>query len=143
MEEKIKRVKTAGRTRYEYRGVQIGKRYDGFSFYQEIIIWETGRKCRREAKIWQLKDAPREIDRILAEGKYRVNIFGDLVLTEEAESEQVSGWAKARQETLASIREQILEAVTHDNYELLGRLANQAQTVKTKLENALREEVTA
>lgn len=143
MEEKIKRVKTPWGMRYEYKGVHIGKRYDGFSYEREIVIHETGRKHKREVKIWQLKDAPREIDRVLAEGKYQVNIFGYLAFTEEAEKEQVNGWIRARQETLASIREQIREAVAHDNYELLGRLANQAREIKTRLEGVVREEVSA
>lgn len=143
MEEKIKRVKTPWGMRYEYRGVHIGKRYDGFSYNIEVLQWETGRKCKREARVWQLKDAPKRIDEHLSCGKYEVNIFGNLILTDEAWREQATRWVLQQRADLEQVHEKILKAVERSDYESLGRLASQAQTIKDKLGLVVREEVSA
>ena len=79
---------TYGSTYYYYKNVRISKSARGYVFRNEIVTIETGHARIVDSYTqYQLKDAPRTIDRVLETGFYYTDINGVLRLTESRKAE--------------------------------------------------------
>ena len=147
----MKQVRTASSwgnpsIHYDYKGVQIRKRRDSWTFRAEFQIWETGKISIEDSYgDYRLAGVPESVERYLQDENYVLDTeCGIFRLTEARKAELKEGARKRVLDEIQAMENYLAQYLQEKNWRKLESTANRMNQFTTRHEWALQtEEVTA
>jgi len=121
-------------TTYRYKGVRVTKNYRGFTFREEVIVFETGKEWIQDSyPTYYLRTMPETIEKKLKDEGYYVDALGNFRLTETRKAEIRKAQIERTEGELSRLREKVTEALTAEDYAKVSGFAQQAHKLAERL----------